>query len=141
MDKKNTKRWNKGFTIIELLIGIVLFGILAAIAIPSMQRYVLKSHRSDGINALNSIQLQQEKYRSTHSNYATIGQLPGGSASSPYGYYAIAIVNPNGTSYTATATAQGSQANDTQGGTSCAVLTLVVNGLNTTQTPQACWTQ
>lgn len=37
---------HRGFTLIEMLITIVVLAIIVAIAFPSYQRYVLKSHRS-----------------------------------------------------------------------------------------------
>lgn len=129
----------KGFTVIELLIAIVIVGILAIVIVPNVQRYLLKSHRTDGFEALSNIQLAQEKYRSTHTTYATLAQLFGAVTASPNGYYALGITNQTATGYIATATAQGSQASDSQSGTSCAVLTLTVNGINTSKTPQACW--
>lgn len=133
-------RKNEGFTLMELVITLLIFAIICTIAIPSYLSYLLKSHRTDGINALDSIQLEQEKYRSNNSSYATLSQLWGGVTDSPGGYYTLSITNSTSTGYVATATAIGSQANDTQNGTSCAVLTLTVNGLNTSQTPSACWT-
>ena len=60
----------KGFTLIELLIVISLIGILAAIALPSYNSYLLKSRRSDAKEVLASLQLAQEKWRGNHDTYA-----------------------------------------------------------------------
>ena len=35
---------NKGFTLVEVLIAIVIIGIIAAIAIPSYQNYILRAN-------------------------------------------------------------------------------------------------
>lgn len=49
MDKMNQSQ--KGFTLMELMITIVIIGILAAIAIPSYQKYTAKSHFSEIVMA------------------------------------------------------------------------------------------
>ncbi len=131
----------KGFTLVELLIALAILAILAVIAIPSYNTYVMKTRRGEGIGTLNSIQLAQEKYRTYNTTYGTLAQAYGGVSTTANGYYNLAITSPTSTGYTVTATAQGRQANDTQAGTACNVLTLVVNGLNATQTPTACWGQ
>lgn len=61
-----------GFTTIELLIGVVIVGILAALAIPSFKGYVYKGRVSEAVTILNEIKARQEAYRSRFGNYAAV---------------------------------------------------------------------
>lgn len=63
-------RQNKGFTLIELMIVVAVIAVLAAIAYPSFRDAVLKSRRSDAMDAITSIQLAQEKFRANCIEYA-----------------------------------------------------------------------
>jgi type IV pilus assembly protein PilE len=112
----------RGMTLIELMIAVVVVGILASIAYPSFMGSIRKSRRAEGISALNQLQQAQERFRANQTAYtsnltaAPTATPPGlGLATpTPSGYYTIAIVNANNTSYEATATAVSgtSQASD-----------------------------
>lgn len=61
-----------GFTTIELLIGVVIVGILAALAIPTFKTYVYRGRVSEAVTVLNEIKARQEAYRSHFGNYAAV---------------------------------------------------------------------
>lgn len=127
-----------GFTVIELFIVIAIIAIISLVAVNTFRAFGLKGKRADGINAILNLQLSEERYRSNNTTYGTLAQL-GGSATSPQGYYSLAISNVTATTYTITATGQGSQANDAEGSTACSPLVLAVSGTTVTQTPTSCW--
>lgn len=99
----------RGFTLVELMLTAVIIAILAAVAIPTYQQYMLRSRRADATSALNSIQLTQERYRANQPSYATsLSTLGISSSTSPQGHYTIAISDAAATGYKLTATARDS---------------------------------
>jgi len=137
---------NKGFSLIELVVAMAVFGILAAIAVPSYTGYVDKSRRSDGKAALMEFQLKMEKLRGSCATYASVidaddddcatGKIKV-SATSTDGLYNMSIVSANGNSFKIQADATGVQTRDS----ACASLSITVdnddpNGL---KEPPNCW--
>lgn len=125
---------HNGFSLIELLIAVSLVGVLVSFALPSYQKSVQKSRRSDAITALLTIQLEQEKWRANHTTYATLADL-GINTVSNEGYYLIGLTGNSATGYVLTATATQEQLNDT----GCTTITLTVNGSGETTVPSTCW--
>ena len=64
------KQHYRGFTLIELMIVIVIVAILAAVAIPSYQNYVIKSNRSAGKGILMDVVNRQQQFFINTKNYA-----------------------------------------------------------------------
>ncbi len=63
-------RRSAGFTLIELMLTVALIGVLAAIAIPSFQRYSLRSKRVEAIVALSTVDRIQTGYFNLKGVYA-----------------------------------------------------------------------
>ncbi len=132
---------NRGFTLIEMMIVVIVIGMLASIAIPAFTDFMHKSRRSDGITTLLALQQAQQRLRGNCKHYAedlngaaddcaataADSQLKFSSTSSE-GYYTINITagSASANAYTATATAQGAQLSDNK----CRTLILEVD--NTT---------
>lgn len=132
--KTNTE----GFTLIEMMIVVAIIGILAAIAYPSYQQYILRSNRTEGQALLNEAAAREERYFAQNNSYVSAAgdmaklNLPNTTSSgtgddktsaalSTTGKYSLTVskVASDG-GYTLTATPQGSQTADTK----CGNLTL-----------------
>lgn len=111
-----------GFTLVELMVATAITGVLAATAYPSFQAPVFKARRIDGITALFQLQMSQERWRSSHSSYASLAEL-NANASSSLRYYALDVSEATATGFSATATGTGAQASDN----ACKVLRITVD--------------
>ena len=64
------KKIAAGFTLIELMMGVAIVGILSAIAYPMYMDSVRKSNRTDAIGELNDIAIRLQRCYSMYSTYA-----------------------------------------------------------------------
>jgi type IV pilus assembly protein PilE len=157
-DRQLQAQSQRGFTLIELVITMVIVAILASIAIPSYSTYVMKSRRTDAKSALLGMAALEERFFSTNNTYSStpsdLGYTVGTAVPFPVGsgYYNITAITvnpaappPNSTSvgtpatYSITATAIGTQAKD-----SCSTFKITSTGTQsaTGSDPNAttdCW--
>lgn len=60
----------QGFTLIELMIVVAIIGVLAAIAYPSYQRYVIKTKRTDMMSEMQNIATTIESRKLAQGRYS-----------------------------------------------------------------------
>jgi type IV pilus assembly protein PilA len=76
MIQKLTKRNQKGFTLIELMIVVAIIGILAAVAIPAFSRYQAKAKTSEGSINLAAIATSEIAYQAEFDTYTNCTWSP-----------------------------------------------------------------
>ena len=60
---------DKGFTLIEMMIVVAIIAILAAIALPSYERYVIKSKRTDMMSEMHNIASEIQARKLAQGSY------------------------------------------------------------------------
>ena len=94
----------RGFTLVELLIVVVIIGILASIAIPKFSATREKAFISSLKSDLKNLATQQEMYHNSAFSYASTLVLAGASASDGV---TITINEATGSGWAATASHAG----------------------------------
>ena len=108
-------RRHRGFTLIELMITVVIVSILAAIAYPSYQNYILKGNRASAQAFLMDAAQRQQQYFLDNRVYASdLGTIFGTASPIPSSvspYYEITVAVPPGLppTFVITAAPKGNQ--------------------------------
>ena len=69
------KNLNQGFTLIELMITVAIIGILASIALPGYQQYVIRANRSAAESQMVDIANRQQQFLFANRAYANNATL------------------------------------------------------------------
>lgn len=117
----------RGFTLIEMMVVVLIIGILSAVAFPSYVSYVQKSRRFEAQAALYEVAARMERYYTEKNSYAD-AEDPSGTS-----HYDISFVSPPAQTYVIQAIPQGKQGED-----ECGTLTLAHTGAYTPVT-KGCW--
>jgi len=62
---------NKGFTLVELAVVIVIIGVLSAFGVPRFRQAVERSKSGEAFSYLKAVQSAQERYLSRNGRYST----------------------------------------------------------------------
>lgn len=110
--KQNSQRmprFQRGITLIELMIVVVIISILAAVAYPGYQEFSARAKRNEARSALLQIATNQERFyldNRTFTTDLTVMGLGNNAATyrTPSGAYDIVINNADAANWDATAT-------------------------------------
>ena len=141
--------WQQGFTLIEAMMVVAIVAILAAVALPSYQQYVIRSRLTEAQSALTGFGIAMQQYYQDNRNYvvpvvgagtsvgpcttagSTVTSIPGPSTNFiNFTYFCISTA----TTYTVTATAPSTSV---AAGT---IYTLDQDGTQRTVSPPTGWT-
>lgn len=135
--KATSKAPAHGFTLIELMIVVAVLGILAAIALPSYNAYLIKTRRVAATGCLQQQAQFMERYYTTNMRY-TGATLPGGCDPGLNDFYTFSFTaTPTAKAFTIRAVPTGRQSDPT-----CGTLTLNQAGTRTESGSGAltdCW--
>ncbi len=136
---------NKGFTLIELMIVVVVIAILASIALPAYNQFVIRAERGEAINAILEVLNQQERYRANNPSYAGNTLMTVARTDDPPGLgltgtsdeerWSLALSNESATGYTVTATKDSGRPDPTCNGL---VIEVELGQVDTVSEPE-CW--
>lgn len=111
-------RWiARGFSLTELVIALAIVALVAVLAVPAYQDYMMSVRRTDAVTTLLSIHAMQERWRTSHPDYATLSELGWQGSRSMDGYYRLELMDANteGFRLTATPVPRGAQEADACG--------------------------
>lgn len=138
------QRTSAGFSLIELMVVVAIVGILAAVALPSYQAYVVRTQRAAATACLAEMAQFMERVYASNLRYdlnnAVATALPAAQCRNDIAArYTIALAASAQRTFSVTATPQGAQASaDGQ----CATLSITQAGtraISGTGTVPDCW--
>jgi type IV pilus assembly protein PilE len=125
MQTQSQSLHQRGLTLIELMIGVAITGILSSVALPSFEGQLQKSRRADVLVSTMTVQAAQERFRSNGAGYGNLAEI-GVPATSSAKHYTLQITANDAEGFELLATASGLQARDV----ACRYMKLTSTGMN-----------
>nr|WP_255471686.1 type IV pilin protein [Endozoicomonas sp. OPT23] len=110
MSTNNTAK-TSGFTLIEVMMVVVIIGILAAVALPSYQNYIVRSAVSDAQASLLGLANAMERHRAQTGSYLGSFNDPDGDGSGAPLIYSVQSPESGTANFDLTITATASTYN------------------------------
>lgn len=92
-----------GFSLLEVIMALAIVAILATLALPNYTEQMQQGRRLDAISTLLSIQVAQEKWRASHTAYATLAELGWTNGVSLDGHYRLSLTERTASGFMLTA--------------------------------------
>lgn len=77
-----SKKSQAGFSLVELMVVVAIIGVLAAVAVPQVNKYIAKARQTEAKTILSSIYTSEKafyaEYTAYHSAFGAIGYSPEG---------------------------------------------------------------
>lgn len=112
----DTRGMQQGFSLIELMVAVAIVGILAAVAFPSYQNYVVKGNRAAAQAFMMDVENRQKQYlldaRSYAADLATLNMAAPSDVSNFYTVTIAASAAPPAFTITATPITGSKQESD-----------------------------
>lgn len=102
------KNFEKGFTLIELMIVVAIIGILASVAVPAYQSYSVRAQVAEGMNLAGPVQAAVAEFWYDNGDYPTDNADAGIAAAAAYSGNYVSGISANGADVEIT---YGNQAN------------------------------
>ncbi|MDJ0793915.1 MAG: type IV pilin protein [Woeseiaceae bacterium] len=135
-------RKQRGITLIELMIVVVIISILAAVAYPNYQEFVARAKRNEAKAALLRLATNQERFYLNNNTFTDdVRELGfesddnGETSITENDYYEIEVTASNASNFTATATYRFGEPEKSK----CEVFTINGRGAKTSTPYTDCW--